>query len=848
MRLLFLFLCFSSLYYSQSFNISGLVKNSSGGELLSEANIFINELHIGTTTNNVGKFNFYNIRSGTYSLKISYVGFETKILKVILDSDEELNIELVEAPILLSKTIIEGTYPKFRETSVAFSELTSKDFENRLGSREAVSILQGTPSAYVSQQGGGIGEQRLSLRGFDQTNIAVLINGIPINNPENGEVYWSNWVGISDLIEYVHVQRGLGAIPYSTSSIGGSVNFVTVGSGVNRPSVKFSEQIGAYNLWKSSLSFSTTLAENINLIGLVSRRTSDGYADQVYSDEYNYYLALGMYFEKHVLQIQLFGSPQKHGQRLTPLSINDWEKYGETYNADWGYLNGKPLNLRDNEFHNPILNIQYNWQVENNLIWNNIISLSHGTGGGTVPPYYPELTRTETGLINFDKEYQLNSNNIDENYDAQKNKSVIALRKGVHKNYWGTLISAVKYNWNDFIFTAGIDGKMYEAQNYNELSNLLGGDYSIGSSDINANPNKQLTVGDKVDFNADSFTRSYGAFSQIEYKDNNISAYLNLGLSNTEYNRIDYFNFLNDDSNRETGWKTFTGNTIKIGMNYNIDVSNNVYFNFGHFSRAPLSMNVYDYSNNLYENVKNEKILSFEAGYGLKNSFMRLNINYFNTNWDDKAFSQSYSSSDDAELYYYNIFGASSTHTGVEFEGEFILSPHLSFNSMFSYAVNKWNSDVDAYVRPESNPNTEINYHAFTNGLYVGNYPMTTASLGLFFNEQLSEKLNYYLNPVYNFFGRYYAKYLPELRTNIESKGIQPWRIPDFFNIDIHAGVEYKFENIFVKSINLSFDIFNILNQKSIIDATDGQSHNSSSALVWYGKERWWSTSISLTL
>ncbi len=58
-----------------------------------------------------------------------------------------------------------------------------------------------------------------------------------------------------------------------------------------------------------------------------------------------------------------------------------------------------------------------------------------GTGGGTVPPWYPELTRTRDGQIDFDKECQINSNNVDSNYDPQKNKSEVALRKGVHKNY-----------------------------------------------------------------------------------------------------------------------------------------------------------------------------------------------------------------------------------------------------------------------------------------------------------------------------------------------------------------------------------------------------------------------------
>ena len=848
MKLFFLLLIFPSILFSQSYSIKGTIKNSNTDEFLTDANIFINELKIGTTTDELGKFSFSNIKKGYYTFKISFVGFETQIFNTELDSDRELRIELIELPIMLGNTVIQGTYPKFRETSVAFSEITGKEIKYKLGSGEAVNILKETPSSFISAQGGGIGEQRLSLRGFDQTNIAVMINGIPINNPENGQIYWSNWVGISDLIEYVHVQRGLGAIPYSISSIGGSVNFVTVGSATNNPSYIFKEEIGAYNLFKTSLSFSTKLSGNISFIGLVSRKTGDGYADQIYSDEYNYYFCLGLNFKRNIFEIKLFGSPQKHGQRLTPQTRTIWDKYGKKYNSDWGYLNGKVLNLRDNEFHNPTLNIKYNWQIDTNLFLNNIISFSRGYGGGTVPPWFPELTRTSSGQINFDKEFQINSNNIDSNLDPQKNKSIIALRKGVHKNYWSNIISAIKYNYKDFIFTVGFDLKYYKAQNYNEISNLLGGDYVVGSGNVNDNPNRLLRLGEKVDFNADSFTRNYGFFSQAEYKNNDLSGYINIGLSNTAYNRVDYFNYQINDPNRETGWNNYTGSIIKTGVNYNINNKNNVFINFGRFSRAPLSMNVYDYANNLYKNVKNEKILSFEVGYGFQNDFIKLNIDYYNTTWDDKAFSQSYLSSDKTELYYYNIFGASAHHKGIEFDGDININQNFIINTMFSYSDNKWTSDVDAYIRPESNPSDEIKYHAFTEDLYVGNYPMVSAALGLFYKNAISKNANYFLNPVYNFYGKYYANYYPELRTSVNSKGIQPWRIPNFYNIDFHMGMKYNFENIFIKSLSLNINIFNLLNDQPIIDATDGKDHDSKSSLVWFGNERWWSTSFSVEL
>jgi len=833
--------------FAQNFSLSGYISDSTSGESLSLANVFIGELDLGTTSDEAGSFVFNGLPKGSYSLRISFIGYQSKIVEINLVKNTELKIDLSRISLLLDRAIIEGTYPKFRETAVAFSELTGKDINNRLGTREAINILEGTPSAYISQQGGGIGEQRLNLRGFDQTNISVMINGIPINNPENGEIYWSNWAGISDLVQYVHVQRGLSAIPYSISSIGGSVNFVTNGSTLMGSNYKIRSEFGSDNLYKTSFSFSNQLSENIGLTGLVSRRTIDGYSDQVFSDEFTYYFSLGLFWKKHTLQIQLLGSPQKHGQRLSPLTQNEWINHGKRYNADWGYLNGKSLNLRDNEFHNPTLNINYNWELSKNIIWSNILSLSHGTGGGTVPPWFPFFSRTESGLIDFDKEWALNSNNIDPTFHPTKNKSVIALRKGIHKNYWGTLISVLKYNYKEFTFSAGIDGKLYEAQNYNELSNLLGGDYAIWSNNVNEDPNKLLTVGDKVDFNADSFTRNFGAFIQTEYKKNKISAYFNASFSSTDYNRIDYFNYLINDSRRETGWKNFTSHTIKAGLNYNFNEENNLYVNVGNFSRAPLSQNVYDYSNNLYENVKNENILSFEVGYGLKYNFVKFNANYFNTTWEDKAFSQAFLGSD-SNSYYYNIFGASAKHSGIELDASIKLVKNIILTSMFSYSTNKWTSDVDAFIRPEANPTAEISYRSFTKDLYVGNFPMTTASVGLYYEESIKHNLSIYFNPIYNFYGRYFAQYSPELRTIEGERNIQSWRLPDFFNIDIHSGMEFNFGNEFIKSLKITFDIFNVLNQENIVDAIDGLSHDSNTARVWFGRGRWWSSSLTVAL
>jgi len=848
MRLFLFLFVFSTNIFAQLFSIEGTVIDLSNKNVLSYANIYIKELKIGTISDSLGKFTFNNLSKGIYTLQFSYIGYKPGTITLNLTQNIDTVIYLTEEPFQLEQTLVSGISPKFRKTPVAFNEINSINFEKTIGNRETINIIETTPSSYISDQGGGIGEQRLSLRGFDQTNIAVMLNGVPLNNPENGEIYWSNWTGISDIVEKVIVQRGFSAIPYSTSSIGGVVNILTFIPHTNEEKISFLTSFGSDNFIKNSLSIATNIFKNFRLKGFISKSTSDGYADQVYSDVYTYYIGADLLLKNHNLQIQFLDSPQKHGQRLTQLSIKDWQKYGKTFNADWGYLNGKSLNLRDNFFQNPTLNINYSWQISDSLSWNNILSFSRGSGGGTVPPFYPELSRTKSGLIDFNKEWQINTNNIDENYDPIRKRSIIALRKGIHKNYWATIISSVNYNLNHFSFTLGIDGKYYNAENYNELSNLLGGDYYIGSSNVNLPNETKLFKGDKVDFYADSFTRKLGGFLQTEYSRNKVSAYINFAYSKTMYNRIDYFNYLNTDPKRKTGWQEFNNYTIKTGINYNFNNLHNIFINFGNFSKAPISENVFDYSNNKYENLKNEKIISFELGYGFKSVQTKINVNYYNTFWKDKAFGQTFLSKDSTSLYYINIFGAAANHTGIEVEGVHNIFDKLKFNGMFSYSINKWNNDINAFIRPEANPANEIKFHSYTKDLYVGNFPMTSAAVSVQYSNQFSKNVNYFIEPIYNYYGRYYAKFSPNSRTLESNKNIQPWRIPDYFNLDLHMGLEFNLENTFIKKAKLFFHLFNVINKEYIIDATDGSNNNKETALVWYGRGRWWNLNLSIIL
>ena len=103
--------------------------------------------------------------------------------KTILD----VNLEEV---VVTSRTI---DVAKERETPIAVSTISAQEVLLKVGNQEFPEIMNKTPGVYATKQGGGYGDSRISLRGFDQRNTSFLINGQPVNDMENGWVYWSNW-------------------------------------------------------------------------------------------------------------------------------------------------------------------------------------------------------------------------------------------------------------------------------------------------------------------------------------------------------------------------------------------------------------------------------------------------------------------------------------------------------------------------------------------------------------------------------------------------------------------------------------------------------------------------------
>ena len=135
-------------------------------------------------------------------------------------------------------------------TPVSFSNLTVKEIETRNTGQDVPMILASEPGVWAySESGNGTGYSYASIRGFDQSRIAVLFDGVPMNDNESHQVYWVDHGDLLADAKDVQIQRGIGNSLYGSSAFGGSIN-VNTQIAVDQREIKASFGSGDWNTTK----------------------------------------------------------------------------------------------------------------------------------------------------------------------------------------------------------------------------------------------------------------------------------------------------------------------------------------------------------------------------------------------------------------------------------------------------------------------------------------------------------------------------------------------------------------------------------------------------------------------
>ncbi|MGL4853506.1 MAG: carboxypeptidase-like regulatory domain-containing protein, partial [Phocaeicola sp.] len=241
--------------------VKGKVVDAENKEPLIGATVSVSGTTQGTVTDIDGAF-VLQVATGKNSIEIKYLGYQDKEVRISQKGRVDLgDIEMRSDSKMLGDVIITSSVAVARKTPVAASTVSLASIQEKLGNQEFPEILKSTPGVYATKQGGGYGDSKINMRGFQSANVAVMLNGIPMNDMEWGGIYWSNFTGLGDVTRSMQTQRGLGASKVSAPSVGGSINIIT-NSYEQKRGGSISYGMGNDNGNTMRISFATGLTES----------------------------------------------------------------------------------------------------------------------------------------------------------------------------------------------------------------------------------------------------------------------------------------------------------------------------------------------------------------------------------------------------------------------------------------------------------------------------------------------------------------------------------------------------------------------------------------------------------
>jgi len=906
------FSLFTILAFAQSSgSISGKIIDNANQQIVVGAKVQVftkgsNKDIIGKSLSAItGEYLIANLPYGTYFISVSMLTFETKTLEVTIDKK------------LVNKDIYLGLNQEFEEINVignlvkegrvpiAVTKISAQKIAEELGSRDLPMLLNGTPGVYATTQGGGDGDARINVRGFDQRNVGVMIDGVPVNDMENGAVYWSNWFGLDAITAQMQVQRGLGATKIAMPSIGGTINIITQGIG-NRKGGSIKQEYGTGNMLRTSFSYNTGMTKKgWGLTFSSSYKQGSGWVYGTPSQGFFGYFKVSKKIDKHLLTLSGFMAPQHHAQRAFNQAIQYWDTtqarnngiaidtnalytdMGIRYNQHWGYqtVNGKQeiLSERLNFYNKPQVTLKDFWKVNDKLSISNIAYLSIGRGGGTSIFNSSAILRDSNSLINWDQMIQENkinslfgTPNVDPIYSPTLIKSSQILMSSINNHFWTGYLGQFNYAYSKKLeISGGIDARYYKGSHYQTIANLLGGDYFISAADKNdANPMQK--VGDKIAKNAynanrDGLVKWAGAFGQAEYASDKWAMFLNVSAIVSGYKGIDYFQkkvltigdtvirigasdtvqydgkTYNNNSPEltyyQTAWKYLPGFTIKGGLSYKFNKNLTSYVNLGYLNRTPQFSNVIDNNSNaFFSEIMNEKILASEGGVNYANKNFGINFNAYATNWKNKPFPYGVAVPDPNDPTEFIRVNINGMDA-IHMGGEVDFAYNISkkVTADMMFSYGNWIWNSSKTVIIPQFDSLHISFDA--KGVHVGDAAQTAIAGSI----RYEPFKNFYVKMQCQYFDRYYSNFDPFTLQGANG-GRESWMMPSYLLVNFFTGYKYSFEK---STLIMNASITNILNSVYIADATNNgngiyNNFDAQSAQVMFGQGFRFNVSLGL--
>jgi iron complex outermembrane receptor protein len=666
---------FSESLAQNKFTITGRVIAEDTGEPLAGANILIASTTLGTKTSADGTFKLIKLPAGNYRVTASFIGYSSKTIPVSLENaDRALEISLSQTILSGPVVTVVATQARERVSPVTFSALEKQEIEARYTVQDIPEIVADLPSTtFYSEGGNGLGYNYLSIRGFDQRRISVLINGVPQNDPEDHNVYWVDFPDLTANVQAIQVQRGAGSAFYGPAAIGGSINILTNYFLPDRQ-IKATYGRGAFDTGKASFSYNSgLLKKKFVLFGRVSNIKTAGYRQNAWIDFKSYFFGAAAYAKRSNVRVHFYGGPIKDGLAYLGVPKN--------FNGDDEMRRSNFLGSREIEnFNQPHLELIHEYKISPKLTLNNNAFFIRGYGffdydGSWGTPAYFRLT-PEFGF----NVQEIPGDALIRAYVDNKQVGWLPQLNWRHKS--GELVAGAELrrhrslHWGRLQEGSGLPAEVAgnNARRYYEYK---------GGKDI-----ASVYLRETLRLRPDLY-----AVVDLQY------AYKRYKLFDEQFLNTEFtvpYSFLNP----------------RFGLNYNLSERVNLYTNLSRTTREPRLKNIYDAAeastpadwgavlpqfelnpdgsyNFDTPLVKPEKLTDFELGVGLRTGSVRAAANVYYMDFRDEIIKKG-----GLDRFGQPVTGNAdhTVHQGLELSGEVQILPQLSLAGNFLASKNELKS------------------------------------------------------------------------------------------------------------------------------------------------------------
>jgi hypothetical protein len=841
---------------AQQIQLKGIIVDETTQSPITNAIIKIGDK--ASSTDSEGFFSFSELEQGRLGLWIEATEYEPYSMVVVF-TGESLD---------LGKISLRPFAPTAVDNGLAEIALIAEGSDDESEIQAGSALLAASSDIFSSTAAYTFSPMYFKTRGYDNENIAVYMNGLIVNDPENGRPSWSEWGGLNDVTRNKEVSNGMQFSQNLLGSLGGSTNIITRPS-LQRKQTKFSYSLSNRTyVHRLMFTYSTGMRPDGWAISFSGSRRwgNEGYVEGVFYDAWAYFLSIERKInDNHSLAFTLYGSPTRRGQQ-GPATQEAYD-LSETnfYNPYWGYQQGDKRNSRVKDFHEPMIFLNHYGKLSENLQWNNGLAVSFGYNGGTAlnwynapdprPDYYRYLpsyatdenirkmitdrwkTSEDVRQINWDKLYQINYLSNSENKGA---RYIVENRRNDQLQF--VFNSTLNYQIHqNIMLSGGANYRNYRGSHFKLIEDLLGSNYWLDvdqfaerdftgdtikiQNDLN-NPNRKVTEDEKFGYNYRIYQQLLQVWAQTEFSYDAGSFYAGIAYTGQQFYREGLMRNGRhpDNSFGDSPKYNFNDVTLKTGGTYQIFARNFIQVNGMYMTRAPFIQNAFISPRtraDVLPKMVSEKIVSGEASYLMRYPFLNLRFTVFHTIFDDQSEVNSFYHDDYKTYVNYVLTGVSKTHQGIEFGTEVKITSTLSIQAVAALGNYRYTNRPLATICYDNGSKPDTIERVFIKNFYVPGTPQTATSLGL----RYAGPRYLYINLNANYFDRSYMDFNPERRTSAAIANLGPGdpliavitqqeKLPDAFTLDASIGKSWRWGEYF---LSLNFSVSNILDNKKVI-------------------------------